>query len=299
MWDAAGHIVTNAHVALAGAGSTSLRVTLGEGRVEGWPAELVGADVEGDIAVLKIDTKSELKPLKLGESSTLLVGQSVYAIGNPFGLDSTLSTGVVSGLGRELATQRSRLRDLIQLDAAINPGNSGGPLLDSSGAVIGVNTAILSPSGASAGVGFAIPVDRVRELVTELIANGVVTRPQLGIAMAPDAVYNRLRTNSPELPPGVLVLSASGAAAAAGVRSTTRDARTGVLALGDVLISIDGVRLGKGEDLLRAMDGKRVGQRVVLRLLRAGKQALEVVVELRARASAAPMHNAAARRRLR
>ena len=173
VWDASGHVVTNYHV-VASAGAT--RVTLADR--SSWDAELVGAAPEKDLAVLRIDAPHDrLQPLAIGSSADLLVGQKVFAIGNPFGLDRTLTTGVISALGREIVSPaRLTIRDVIQTDAAINPGNSGGPLLDSAGRLIGVNTAIYSPSGAFAGIGFAIPADTVGWVVPELIAHGRIER---------------------------------------------------------------------------------------------------------------------------
>src|SRR5213078_1590310 len=183
VWDQEGHIVTNFHVVQMGDRAS---VTLNDNTT--YPATIVGTAPDKDIAVLHIDAPpSKLLPLPLGQSATLKVGQKVLAIGNPFGLDQTLTTGVVSGLGREIksVTQRS-IFDVIQTDASINPGNSGGPLLDSSGRLIGINTAIYSPSGANAGIGFAVPVDTVNAIVPQLLKYGKVTRPGLGIERVPD-----------------------------------------------------------------------------------------------------------------
>eukprot|EP00884_Botryococcus_braunii_P016762 jgi/Botrbrau1/376/Bobra.110_2s0031.2 len=188
VYDVDGHIITNYHVIK---GANDLQVTLTEG--EEYKASVIGFDQDKDIAVLKItvpddERKSLLQPIKLGDSSDLLVGQRVYAIGNPFGLDHTLTMGVISGTGREINSGNTGrpIEDVIQTDAAINPGNSGGPLLDSAGALIGVNTAIFSPSGANSGVGFAIPVDVVKSSVQQIILYGKVIRPILGIQFAPD-----------------------------------------------------------------------------------------------------------------
>src|SRR5215475_9918442 len=183
VWDQDGHIVTNFHVVQMGDRAT---VTLNDNST--YPATIVGTAPDKDIAVLHIDVPPQkLLPLPIGQSSTLKVGQKVLAIGNPFGLDQTLTTGVVSGLGREIksVTQRS-IFDVIQTDASINPGNSGGPLLDSSGRLIGINTAIYSPSGANAGIGFAVPVDTVNSIVPQLLKYGKVKRPGLGIVQIPE-----------------------------------------------------------------------------------------------------------------
>ncbi|HEY7216236.1 MAG TPA: trypsin-like peptidase domain-containing protein, partial [Thermoanaerobaculia bacterium] len=189
IWDLQGHVVTNYHVV---ANSDAWRVTLADH--SDWDAKLVGGAAEKDIAVLKIEAPANrLTALPIGRSTGLRVGQSVFAIGDPFGLDQTLTTGVVSALGREIQSLAGNpIRDMIQTDAAINPGNSGGPLLDSSGRLIGVNTAIYSPSGAYAGIGFAIPADSVSAVVRDLIAYGRIRRPTLGIQLAPEALGERL-----------------------------------------------------------------------------------------------------------
>ena len=181
VWDDRGNIVTNFHVIQD---ASRAEVTLADGST--WEAKLVGYAREKDLAVLHIDApRSQLQSIRLGTSSDLKVGQSVLAIGNPFGFDQTLTTGIVSALGREIeSTDGVPIRDVIQTDAAINPGNSGGPLLDSAGRLIGVNTAIVSPSGGYAGVGFAIPVDTVNWVVPQLIAHGRVKRPTMGVELA-------------------------------------------------------------------------------------------------------------------
>ena len=195
-----GHVVTNFHVIQ---GASSARVTLADGST--WAASFVGAAPDRDLAVLRIfPTGRTLKPILVGTSKDLLVGQKVFAIGNPFGLDQSLSTGVVSALGRSIESVTGRqIEGVIQTDAAINPGNSGGPLLDSAGRLIGVNTAIASTSGSSAGIGFAVPVDTVNQVVPQLIQHGRVIRPQLGVTLADDAVAARLGVE------GALVLSVS------------------------------------------------------------------------------------------
>ena len=212
IWDAQGHVVTNNHVI---EGATGALVRLADGRA--YPARLVGTAPEHDLAVLRIDAGAEKAlPLAVGVSETLRVGQSVFAIGNPFGLDWTLTTGIVSALDRELPGERGgAIRGLIQTDAAINPGNSGGPLLDSAGRLIGVNTAIYSPSGSSAGIGFAVPVDTVNRVVPQLIATGRYAPPTLGVVHDPrgDAMLARaagLRPDEPEAPERVLVAVGTG-----------------------------------------------------------------------------------------
>ncbi len=183
VWDADGYIVTNYHVI---ADSQTVRVALADQST--WAGRLVGSDPDKDIAVLKIDAPRRLlPPIPLGTSQGLRVGQKVFAIGNPFGFDQTLTTGIISGLGREITGATSRpINGVIQTDAAINPGNSGGPLLDSAGRVIGMNAAILSPSGAYAGIGFAVPIDAVNLIVPSLIRGEKPDRPRLGAMFAED-----------------------------------------------------------------------------------------------------------------
>ena len=222
-----------------------------------------------------------LHPIAVGTSATLAVGQRAFAIGNPFGLDQTLTTGVVSGLGRDIQSLTGRtIRDVVQTDAAINPGNSGGPLLDSRGRLIGVNTVIYSPSGASAGVGFAIPVDTVRRVVNMLIRNkGRVVRAGLGVHCAADAQARQLGL------PGVLVIDVApnSGAAAAGLRGTVRSARDGALVRGDVITAVGGAPVRSVEDLLAAVEEREPGERVSLRLLRDGKErSVEAVLQQRA-----------------
>ena len=292
VWDDKGHIVTNLHVVRASAGSSSVprasppaeltrlwqvtgasdvRVTLGDSSA--YEARVVGFDQDKDVAVLKLvqaqggrGTAPKLRPLPLGSSRTLQVGQRVYAIGNPFGLDHTLTTGVVSGLGREIqsgVTGRP-IRGVVQTDAAINPGNSGGPLLDSAGRLVGINTAIYSPSGSSSGIGFAIPVDTVVGIVDQIITTGRVTRPVVGVVLAPDnTAAGQLGVR------GVLLLRVppGSPTAKAGLRGTSR-LEDGTLSWGDVIQEVDGARVQDSADLYRALDGAKPGQVVTLRLLR-------------------------------
>lgn len=268
LWDTDGHIVTNFHVIRNAA---DVRVTLADQSV--YAASVVGYDLDKDVAVLHIDApRGKLRPLKVGSSYDLQVGQKVFAIGNPFGLDHTLTTGVISGLRRELSSAATGrpIQDVIQTDAAINPGNSGGPLLDSSGGLIGINTAIYSPTGASSGVGFAIPADTVSGIVQQIITFGRVTRPVLGISFAPEQSLEQIGME------GVLVLDAppAGPAGKAGIRPTTRDSY-GRLVLGDILTAIDGNRVRNGSDLYRILDRCKVGQTVQVQVLRGNN---EVVV---------------------
>ena len=263
VWDNDGHVVTNYHVIR---GASDVRVTLSGGEQD-YGATIVGVDEDKDVAVLHIDTKGSdsLRPLQLGTSADLQVGQRVFAIGNPFGLDHTLTTGVISGIGREISSGNTGrpIQDVIQTDAAINPGNSGGPLLDSSGTLIGINTAIFSPSGANSGVGFAIPVDLVKSSVDQIIRFGKVVRPIMGISFAPDASVEQLGVT------GVLVLDArdGGPAAKAGIRGTTRD-EYGRLVLGDVILSVDGRKVKNASDLYKSLDKAGVGDALDVEVLR-------------------------------
>jgi S1-C subfamily serine protease len=194
------------------------------------------------------------------------VGQKVFAIGNPFGLDQSLTTGVISALGREIESMAQiPIRDVIQTDAAINPGNSGGPLLDSAGRLVGINTAIYSPSGAYAGIGFAIPVDTVNWVVPDLIAHGKLKRPALGIQAAGDYVTRRLGID------GVLVLEVleGSGAQQAGLRPTRRN-RFGQVELGDVIVDVDGQTLHSTADLILLLEKRQLGDRVTLTILRNG-----------------------------
>jgi S1-C subfamily serine protease len=269
-WDTLGHVVTNFHVIKDG---DSAHVAVGQ---KVFKAKVVGIAPEKDIAVLQIKAPPELiQPIPIGESRDLKVGQEVYAIGNPFGLDQTLTRGIVSALGREIESViRSPIRGVIQTDAAINPGNSGGPLLDSAGRLIGVNTAIYSPSGASAGIGFAIPIDTVNWVVPELILKGKITRPSLGVSLAAESINWRLRVE------GALILATEkdGAAAKAGLQGTYRLASGGIR-LGDIITEIDGEKLRNGDDLIAKVLSYKVGDKVVLTVIRDRKH-MKVTVTL-------------------
>ncbi len=264
VWDAGGHIVTNFHVIQDGSGA---RVTLADQST--WPARLVGAFPDRDLAVLKIDAPaSKLPPIPIGSSRDLQVGQKVYAIGNPFGLDQTLTTGIVSALNREIESFNNRsIRGVVQTDAAINPGNSGGPLLDSAGRLIGVNTQIASPSGASAGIGFAIPADEVNRVVPRLIRDGRITRPALGISAASEQIQRALR-----LPEGVALVQVSpgGPAAKAGLQAFSR-ARDGSIVAGDVITAVNDEPVTSLDDMLTALEKRQPGDTVQLGVWRAGK----------------------------
>jgi len=266
VWDTQGHIVTNFHVVAAG---DQWRVTLHDRST--WNAELKGVAPHRDIAVLKIDApKSRLKAITVGSSSDLAVGQSVFAIGSPYGLDETFSTGVISGLGRSIRSVTDRkIRDVIQTDAAINPGNSGGPLLDSSGRLIGVNTAIVSPSGAYAGIGFAVPVDEVRRIVPQLIQHGKVIRPGLGITYFSDSEVEQLIEWGILSRKGVLVKNVlpGSAADTAGIRSTQR-IRSGEIQWGDLIIAVDDQRVQTTQDLFDILESFEIGETVTVAVLR-------------------------------
>ncbi len=262
IWDDQGHVVTNFHVI---EGAQAVRVTLAD--QSAWDAKLVGAAPEKDLAVLKIEAPAEqLHGLPMGAANDLMVGQQVFAIGNPFGLDHTLTTGVISALGREIGSAADvPIRDVIQTDAAINPGNSGGPLLDSSGRLIGVNTAIYSPSGAYAGIGFAIPVDTVQWVVPDLIQHGRVMRPTLGVQLANNQVTQQLGIR------GALILDVvpASTAARAGLQPTRRDQR-GRLVLGDVITAVDGQAVASAGDVLLLLEQRDIGDVVSLTVSRAG-----------------------------
>ena len=264
IWDTDGHVVTNVHVV---AGAAAANVKLADGR--DYEATLVGASLAHDIAVLQIRVpKHQPQPMAVGTSHDLRVGQKVFAIGNPFGLDWTLTTGIVSALDRSLeGDSGSVIRHLIQTDAAINPGNSGGPLLDSSGRLIGVNTAIYSPSGASAGVGFAVPVETVNRVVPQLIANGHYAPPSLGIEV--DDLLSRAVAREFGVS-GVAVLRASKTASAS-LRGARLGARNTIIP-GDVILAIDGKQVGTAAQLAATLDDYKVGDRVTLTVWREGKQ---------------------------
>jgi S1-C subfamily serine protease len=264
VWDHDGHIITNFHVIQ---GASGARVTLADHSV--WDAQLVGIAPDQDLAVLYISTpQNRLQPIAVGTSADLLVGQKAFAIGNPFGLDQTLTTGSISALGREITAVTGRtIAGMIQTDAAINPGNSGGPLLDSSGRLIGVNTAIYSPSGVSAGIGFAVPVDTVNRVVPQLIRHGRVIRPGLGVSLADDATARRLGLK------GALIIQVSkgSAAEAAGLRGTRRDANGRIL-LGDVIVGIAAEGVESSGDLMNILDKHAVGDAVMVAIVRDGER---------------------------
>jgi S1-C subfamily serine protease len=262
IWDHDGHVVTNFHV-IAQAESAVIRTSDG---LE-YAAELVGSAPDQDLAVLRIDAPiGALTPLSVGTSNDLRVGQSTFAIGNPFGLDHTLTTGVISALDREMQSSSGRtIFGVIQTDAAINPGNSGGPLLDSAGRLIGVNSAIESPSGTYAGIGFAVPVNTVNRIIPQLIRHGRAPRPGLGVQLARNQLAGQLGIT------GAVVLGVvrGSAAAAAGLQPMYRD-RRGRVHVGDVIISVDDEAVLSGDDLSRILDARELGDLVRLGLRRDG-----------------------------
>jgi S1-C subfamily serine protease len=280
VYDTEGHIITNYHVI---EDADELFVTLPDETTV--PAVVVGADASNDLAVLRVDASPDLlHPVPLGASGDLRVGQFVVAIGNPFGFERTLTVGVVSALGRVIESPADRfIGEIIQTDAAINPGNSGGPLLDLSGRVIGVNTAIFSPSQASAGIGFAVPVDTVRRVVPELIARGYYPHPWFGVRylwnLTPErASILREAGMDVEVAEGVLIIEvlAGSPAAEAGLKGGQRQVRIGrtlLLVGGDILTAIDGEPIANDRDLIRYLDTQtRIGQTLQVTIWRDGQQ---------------------------
>ena len=269
VWDKDGHIVTNWHVIQ---GAKKIEVTFVGGRTI--EAELAGEAPDKDLALLKLKEEVEdVKPLALGNSSKLKVGQSTIAIGNPFGLDHTLTTGVVSSLGREIDSPGGvKIKDIIQTDAAINPGNSGGPLLDSSGKLIGVNTAIISPSGGYSGIGFSIPVDALKWIIPELIKYGEIQRPTLGISIVQQRYV-------PENLDGVIVAKVieGGAADLAGV-IPSRSVRN-TIDWGDRIVGLGDFDIKNYSDLILALENFKVGDEVFLKVVREGEE-LEIELKL-------------------
>ena len=260
VWDETGLIVTNFHVVY---GANRITITLQSNKT--YEATVVGTAPEKDLALLKIDAPDEyLHPLPLGDSTSLAVGRKVLAIGNPFALDTSLTVGVVSALGREIKSMTKRtIKNVIQTDAAINPGNSGGPLLDSQGRLIGVNTAIYSPSGASAGIGFAIPVNTVKLIVPQLEQYGRLIRPVIGIESLTDYWTKRLRVK------GVAILSVkSGLPAANAGMIGVREDRSGNIHLGDVIIAINGDNVTNEDSLLSALERFKPGDTITVTTLR-------------------------------
>ena len=266
--DQQGNILTNYHVI---EGAQKLSVSMG-GKKD-YPAVVVGGDPDTDLAVIRLTEKpNPLTVVPLGDSDKLVVGQKVLAIGNPFGLDRTLTTGVISGLQRPLRARNNRLIEgAIQTDASINPGNSGGPLLDSHGRMIGINSQILSPSGSSAGVGFAVPVSIAKRVVPQLLQYGRVRRPKLGINTRDVATLR----NQIDLPvdDGVLIyqVARGGGAAAAGLRGV-QQTEMGDVELGDIIVGIDNDKVANSDDLFRVLDKHQIGETVQVQIWRDGRR---------------------------
>lgn len=268
VWDSAGHIVTNAHVVQ---GASRIRVQLDDG--EPLPARLIGLAPSYDLAVIRLVTRpAQLRPIPVGTSGDLMVGQSVFAIGNPFGLSKTLTAGIVSALGRTLPVSNGReIPDVIQTDAAINPGNSGGPLLDSAGRLIGVNTAILSQSGSSAGVGFAIPVDLVNQIVPQLIERGSLPRPGIGISVADETMARRLGIR------GIAVMGVEPGSPAARAGLKPFDLQRGEV--GDIIIAVNRKPVANVAQLSRALEEAGIGNNANLLVMR-GEDTREIAVQI-------------------
>jgi S1-C subfamily serine protease len=270
VWDNRGRVVTNYHVI---SDANRIEVTMADHST--WKAVLVGAAPDKDLAVLQIDAPTHLlRPISVGESVELQVGQKVFAIGNPFGLDQTITSGIISALGRGITSITGRtIRDMIQTDAAINPGNSGGPLLDSAGRLIGVNTAIYSPSGAYAGIGFAVPVDEVNRVVPQLISNGKLMKPGIGASLADERLVKRLGIE------GVLVLSVNpeGPAHKAGIRPTQQYGNE--IVLGDIITGIENVKVSSYDDIRNELERFSIGDQVTVNIIRDGS-AMDLVLRL-------------------
>jgi S1-C subfamily serine protease len=267
VWDDEGHIVTNYHVVQ---GAEAARVTLSDTAKTQLQAQRLWAHPEKDIAVLWVDVpKKKLRPILIGSSHDLKVGQMVYALGDPFGLNGTMSNGIISALGREIrSVTETPISGVIQTTAILNPGNSGGPLLDSAGRLIGMNTAILSPTGSFAGIGFAIPVDEINQIVPQLIKHGKVVRAYLGVQLAQDQQAQQLGVDEGAL---ILKVQPRSPASKAGLRGVAR-ANNGRIHLGDIIVAIDGKAVKNGKDLLHILGEHRAGDAVQLTIERNGER---------------------------
>ena len=260
VWDEDGHIVTNAHVV---EGADKVRVVMADQTP--YESDDIRRYPDKDLAVVKIKPKGKLKPIRIGESDELKVGQCTWAIGNPFGLDQSLSTGIVSALNRQIKSPSNRAIDgVIQTTAPINPGNSGGPLLDRDARLIGVNTAIASPSGAFAGIGFAIPVEEVNRIIPQLVAARKVTKPRLGVAVVNDQVARRAGIRQ-----GVVIAQVipGGPAAKAGLVGASDDGE-----VRDIIVAIEGQPIRTGDDLFKTLEKQNVGDTVRVKVIRDGKE---------------------------
>ena len=275
LWDDAGTVVTNYHVVQTVVESGSqLKVAL---KGELYDGAVVGTSPQNDIAVVRVvGAPKDVKPLPIGTSSDLKVGQFVLAIGNPYGFDSSLSTGIISALDRTIATENAQMSGLIQTDAAINPGNSGGPLLDSAGRVVGMNTAIYSPSGASAGIGFAVPVDVINEVVPALL-DGRTAQRHMGVTIGEAVRVDRSSGYSAGIP--VLGVEKGAGAEQAGMRPFELDQNGNIVAWGDILLDVDGQPVRSMADLKRQLRGRKRGESVAVKVLRADER--QQVVDLR------------------
>ncbi len=266
VYDVDGHIITNYHVVQGG---TSFVVTFHNDPKQ-YKAKIVGVAPEKDVAVLKLeDRPTKLSPVTFGSSKDLLVGQNSIAIGSPFGLDYTMTTGVISALGRKIdGVGGVKINDMIQTDAAINMGNSGGPLLDSNGRLIGMNTVIFSTSGSSAGLGFAVPADTIKVIVPQLIQHGKLIRPGLGIGIVPDSMKRRIMGDEK----GIVIsyVDDKGSAAKAGIKGMSQD-QFGRRYLGDIILSVDGKDVNTLDDIYQVLDTKKIGEEVMVKYRRDGK----------------------------
>jgi len=270
--DTKGHILTNHHVV---ANAQKLEVTLADGSK--WPAKLIGSDPDNDLAVIKIDAlKEKLKVIPMGDSKKLRIGQKVLAIGNPFGLERTLTTGIISSLGRTIRSEVGTLmEDIIQTDAAINPGNSGGPLLNSEGEIIGINSAIISPSGGSVGIGFAIPVNTAKRVVPELIAKGYVSYPYIGATiqtLIPE-IAKFLKLNKVERGAMIAEVVRGGPADKAGLKGGDQRVQVGntiVIVGGDIVVKADQHEVKTNDELIRYIREKKPGDAILLKVFRKG-----------------------------
>lgn len=269
--DLKGHILTNHHVV---ANAQKLEVTLADGSK--WPAKVIGSDPDSDLAVIKIDaTKEKLKVIPMGDSKNLKIGQKVLAIGNPFGLQRTLTTGIVSSLGRTIRSEAGTLmEDIIQTDAAINPGNSGGPLLNSEGEIIGINSAIISPSGGSVGIGFAIPVNTAKRIIPELISKGYVTYPWIGAtiqSLIPEiAKFQKIKVERGAMIEEVVK---GGSADKAGLKGGNQRVQVGnmiVIVGGDIIVKADQRDVKTNDELIHYIREKKPGDSIVLKVFRNG-----------------------------
>jgi len=269
--DLRGHILTNHHVV---ANSQKLEVTLTDGSK--WPAKPIGSDPDNDLAVIKIDApKEKLKVIHMGDSKSLKIGQKVLAIGNPFGLERTLTTGIISSLGRTIRSEGGYLiEDVIQTDAAINPGNSGGPLLNSDGEIVGINSAIISPSGGSVGIGFAIPVNTAKKVVPELLSKGYVTYPYIG-ATIQSLIPEMAKFLKLKIERGAMIAEVvkGGPADKAGLRGGNQRVQVGnmiVLVGGDIVVKADQHEVKTHDELIRYIREKKPGNAILLKVYRKG-----------------------------